>query len=75
LKTYKNKYMAVTSEQRIKIIECLNLNKKQYEIARELGVTRSVVQHYAKQLKTMAMQKNSDEYFDVDLYFKSIPTI
>jgi predicted transcriptional regulator len=67
--------MAVTSEQRIKIIECLNLNKKQYEIARELGVTRSVVQHYAKQLKTMAMQKNSDEYFDVDLYFKSIPTI
>jgi predicted transcriptional regulator len=67
--------MAVTSEQRIKIIESLNLNKKQYEIARELGVTRSVVQHYAKQLKTMAMQKNSDEYFDVDLYFKSIPTI
>jgi len=67
--------MAVTSEQRIKIIESLNLNKKQYEIARELGVRRSVVQHYAKQLKTMAMQKNSDEYFDVDLYFKSIPTI
>jgi predicted transcriptional regulator len=67
--------MAITKEQRGKVIECLKANKRQHEIAKELGVTKSSVQHYAKQLKLQSTQKNSDQYFNVDLYFKQIPTI
>ena len=67
--------MPISQEQRDKIIEGLKENKRQYEISKELGITRSAVQHYAKQLRMMATQKSSDEYFNVDLYFKSIPTI
>ena len=67
--------MPISQEQRDKIIEGLKENKRQYEISRELGITRSAVQHYAKQLRILATQKCSNDYFNVDLYFKSIPTI
>jgi predicted transcriptional regulator len=67
--------MPITQEQRSKIIEGLKANKRQYEIAKELDITRSAVQHYAKQLRILATQKCPEDYFNVDAYFKSIPTI
>lgn len=67
--------MAISKEQRSRIIEGLKSKKRQFEIANELGITKSAVQHYAKQLKTLATQKNPNEYFNVDLYFKQISTI
>jgi predicted transcriptional regulator len=67
--------MPISQEQRSKIIEGLKDNKRQFEIAKELGVTRSAVQHYAKQLKILNTHNVSEEYFNVDVYFKSIPTI
>ena len=67
--------MPLTQSQRNKIIERLNANKRQFEIAKELGVTRSAVQHYAKQLKVLNTQKMSGEYFNVDAYFKNVATI
>jgi predicted transcriptional regulator len=67
--------MPISQEQRSKIIEGLKANKRQYEIAKELDITRSAVQHYAKQLKMLAKQKSPDDYFNVDLYYKQIATI
>ena len=67
--------MPLTQSQRNKIIERLNANKRQFEIAKELGVTRSAVQHYAKQLKVLNAKKMSGEYFNVDAYFKNVATI
>jgi predicted transcriptional regulator len=67
--------MPLTQSQRNMIIERLNANKRQHEIAKELGVTKSSVQHYAKQLKILNTHKVSDDYFNVDAYFKNVPTI
>jgi len=67
--------MPLSQSQRDKIIEKLKSNKRQYEISKELGVTRSAVQHYAKQLKIQNTNKTSDNYFNVDAYFKNVATI
>lgn len=67
--------MPLSQSQRDKIIEKLKLNKRQYEISNELGVTRSAVQHYAKQLKIQNANKTSDNYFNVDAYFKNVATL
>jgi DNA-directed RNA polymerase specialized sigma subunit len=67
--------MPLTQSQRNMIIERLKANKRQYEISKELGVSKSSVQHYSKQLKILNTQKESDVYFNVDVYFKNTPTI
>jgi predicted transcriptional regulator len=67
--------MPLSQSQINMIIERLKANKRQYEISKELGVTRSSVQHYAKQLKILNTYNVSDEYFNVDLYFKNTPTL
>lgn len=67
--------MAINTTQRKQIINGLKSGKRQYEIAKDIGITRSAVQHYAKMLKAEANTKDASKYFIVELYAKTVSTI
>ena len=67
--------MGITTTQRKQIIDGLKSGKRQFEIAKDIGITRSAVQHYAKMLKSKANIKDPTKYFNVELYAKTITTI
>jgi transcriptional regulator len=65
----------LTDNDKKKILSMLKQGKKQVEIAREIGVTSSCIQHFVKKSKNTSKSQCDINYFNVDLYFKTVATI
>jgi predicted transcriptional regulator len=65
----------LTEDNKKDIIKMLKQNKKKVDIAKELGIKASTVQHCARNFKHISEAKDDSKYFNVELYFKTVATI
>jgi predicted transcriptional regulator len=65
----------LTDKDKKKILSMLKQYKRQVDIAKEVGVTVSSVQHFVKSHKSISKYQYDNNYFNVDLYFKTVATI
>ncbi len=66
---------SISEEQVKQIIDLLRQSKRQIDVANELGIKRSIVNYYARHLKKMDSDERSKNYFNVDAYYRLVPTI
>jgi hypothetical protein len=65
----------LTEENKKEIVDMLKQGKRKVDIAKELGIKVTVVQHCAKNLKHLCEAKDDSKYFNIELYFKTVPTL